>query len=181
MKAPIHSVDNPRPFMPWDDRSCCLKCSPQWLPRWHMHGRRDSFLWTHYRLTAHLPGPGLKFARKSSNPRNEKFLDCSCSVLQAAAFNLWFIIFGTWNRWVLIRACLVNSFLVVVVMRMMVVEVAVITSKSHVCQQAGCLLHCHIHPNHALTSSKNQPICVKRRGSFSLDFVGLSITPDIFI
>ena len=46
-------------------------------------------------LPAHLPGPWLKFARKSSNPRNEKILNRSCSVLQAAAFILWFIIF--WN------------------------------------------------------------------------------------
>ena len=126
MKAPIHSVDNSRPFMPWDDRSCCLKCSPQWLPRWHMHGRRDSFLWTHCR-PAHHPGSRLKFARKSSNPRNEKLLNWSCSVLQAAAFNLWLIIFGTWNRWVPFRTCLVNSFLVMVVMWMMVVVMAVIT------------------------------------------------------
>ena len=59
MKAPIHSVDNPRPFMPWDDRSCCLKCSPQWLPRWHMHGRRDSFLWTHCRTTFQAQGWNL--------------------------------------------------------------------------------------------------------------------------
>ena len=141
-------------------------------------------------LPDHLPGPGLKFARKSSNPRNEKILNRSCSVLQAAAFNLLFIIFWNMQQMGPIQGMFGEQ-------RFggggyddadgggggtynCVGDVEPCWSKSHDCQQPGCLLHCHIHPNHALTSSKNQPIFVKRRGSLLLDFVGLLITPDIF-
>ena len=125
MKAPIHSVDNPRPFMPWDDRSCCLKCSPQWLPRWHMHGRRDSFFWTHCRTT--FQAQGWNLPERAQIQEMRKYWTGPVQSFKQQLLIYDSLSFGTCNRWVLFRACLVNSVLVVVVMMMLMVVVVELT------------------------------------------------------